>query len=477
MRRRFLSALLAVVAMMSGAGMVAAGPPSPPPSAPGGGAIPATGVLSPRRAPRVVAELVGQVRLENGLLAVLRDPRFAGAESQSCLVVERGDERIFAHQPAQPVIPASTLKMVTGWAALRRFGSGHRFVTEVRADGPPRGGVVERLWLVGGGDPLLSTADYAAHFANQPQTYTSLDELADRVRAAGVVQVTEGVYGDDGRFDGLRYLPSWKDGYISDNEVGPIGALVVNDNFTTWRPRPVAASDPAAHGASVLRSLLADRGVAVAGDGARGTAPGRSTVIARVTSAPLTAVVGEMLAESDNLTAEVLVKALGREFGAGGTWEAGLAVVRSTLAEAGLPVDQLRLFDGSGLERDNRVSCELLIGVLDDPDLGPALAAGLPVAGESGTLRLRLDDPEVKGRVRAKTGSIDYVAGLVGYAESAAGTLEFALVGNGLPRAASAGRDFADAVARVLVRYPAVPPVTSLEPLPPRATTAEPGAR
>lgn len=470
MPRLLLAALLAAVSLASGATALAASPDT-------GSLLPTaspldavTGVLSPRRIPGAVSELVGRARLEQGLSAVLLDERYLQAEDESCLVVRHGPEVLYSHQPDRPVIPASTLKVVTGWAALRRFGSDHRFVTEVRAPTPPRGGSVERLWLVGGGDPLLATAEYAARFTNQPQTYTSLESLADAVRGAGVTAVADRVYGDDGLFDAARYLPTWKAAYVTENEVGPVGALVVNDNFTAWRPKDVAAADPAAHGAAVLSGLLAGRGVAIAGPGAAGAVPGgrgASVLVAKVESPPMLAVVGEMLAESDNLTAEVLLKALGRSFGAGGTWKAGLSVVHATLVEAGLPADRIVQHDGSGLERGNRATCSALLDVLLEERESAALGAGLAIAGTTGTLSQRLTDDQVKGRVRAKTGSIDNVSGLVGFAESGDGTLAFALVGNGLPRSVRAARDFADAIARVVVAYPDAPVPDELGPLAP----------
>ena len=466
--KQILAALLAIVALMSGAAAVAAGPTDPAfDDTTDSAAALVTGVLSPRRAPGLLAEAVGQVRLENGLLAVLRDERYADADAESCLVVERDGQSIFSYQPDRPVMPASTLKLVTGWAALTKFGLDHRFETVVRASAQPKGGVVDRLWIVGGGDPLLATAAYAEHFTNQPQAYTSMDALADAVRRAGVTEVRDRVYGDDSRFDSERYLPSWKDGYVTDNEVGPVSALTVNDNFTAWRPEDVATNDAAAHGAAVLEALLEERGVTIAGDAAAGRSPGGAVVLAKTESPPMTQIVAQMMRESDNLTAEVLVKALGQRFAKSGSWAAGLEVVRTTLQEAGYHVDDLRQLDGSGLERDNRVTCTLLLEVLDEDDLRDALAAAMPVAGESGTLRVRLTEPEVRGRVKAKTGAIDNVAGLVGYAEARSATLEFALVGNGLPRSAQRGREFADAVARVLVAHPAVPPIGDLEPRPP----------
>lgn len=464
MRLLLGASLFALLAAASGFGAVASGIGDPAPTGPGA-LVATTGVLSPRRAPGVLAGEIGRARLAAALDAALEDDRFADAEHESCLVVEESDEPIYSRHADRPVIPASTLKLVTGVAALRRLGGAHRFVTEVRAAAPPVAGAVDDLWIVGGGDPLLATADYAGQLPNQPQAHTALEDLADRVRRAGVTQVRGRVRGDTSRYDATAFLPSWKEGYLVDGEVGPVAALVVNDNFVSWRPKPVATSDPAGHGAAALSALLVARGVAVGGPGIAGAAPGRTVKIAEIESPPLTAIVRQMLTESDNVTAEMLVKALGAEFGKGGSWTAGLQVVRDTLEEAGYDVADLAQRDGSGLERDNRLTCRLLLALLDDVEEGAALAAALPLSGESGTLRLRLSEPDVKGRVRAKTGALDHVSGLVGYVESGGGTLEFALVANGLPRSLQTGRELADAVARALVAYPAVPDRAALEPL------------
>ncbi|MGI8794338.1 MAG: D-alanyl-D-alanine carboxypeptidase/D-alanyl-D-alanine endopeptidase, partial [Acidimicrobiales bacterium] len=439
MRSKVITAVAVAGALIAGAGAVVAGPGSPThdPSIP----VAPTGVFSPRRTPGVLSEAVGEIRLGAALNSVLTDARFADVEDSSCLLVRKGGTTVFQRDPDRSVVPASTLKLVTAWAALKRFGAGHRFSTEVRAPARPNGGAVERLWLVGGGDPLLATAPYTARFFNQPQISTSMEALADRVKAAGVVEVSGPLLGDDGRFDSVRYLASWKEAYVLDSDVGPVSPLVVNDNFVTWGAKDVPAADPAVHGASVLRDLLRDRGVKAEGPAARGAAPVGSVLIATISSPPMSALVTEMLSESDNLTAEVLVKAMGQAFGRGGSWPAGLEVIKATVSKSGLAVGSLTQLDGSGLERDNRLNCRLLISVLEDPEVGAALFAGLPVAGETGTLSTRLTEEGVRGKIRAKTGSLDFVAGLVGFAESPAGPLSFAVVGNGLPLSARAGRD------------------------------------
>ena len=75
------------------------------------------------------------------------------------------------------------------------------------------------VWLVGGGDPLLMTDPYVAHFKYQPVTHTSLEALADEIVASGVHEVTGSIVGDDSRYDQLRYLPQWPSRFATEAEV------------------------------------------------------------------------------------------------------------------------------------------------------------------------------------------------------------------------------------------------------------------
>jgi serine-type D-Ala-D-Ala carboxypeptidase/endopeptidase (penicillin-binding protein 4) len=464
MRRLLLPAVLALVALGSGAAAVLPETSPPPRPAP---PLPARPVLTPRRVPALLARVVGDARLRRSLDAVLDDPGLGPARERTCLVVEEAGHALYARRPAEPLVPASNLKLLTAAAVLKRLGPDLRLRTEVRA-GPgtsPGDGVVDGpLWLVGGGDPLLATGDYTASFRHQPQLRTPLESLADQVRAAGVRDVRGGVLGDEGRYDRQRYVPTWKPDYVDDADVGPASALTVNDNFVRWQPHHDPAPAPATNAAAVLTGLLQQRGIVVGAPPGEGTAPA-GTVMASVESPPMAEVVGEMLRESDNLTAELLVKELGRRHGRGGTTAAGVEVVRSTLAGEGFDLAGLVTYDGSGLDRGDRATCALLIGLLRREGDDSWVSRGLPVAGRDGTLAERFVGTPADGRLRAKTGSLDNVAGLSGWVDGGQDhTLAFALLANGLPRSASFGRAFTDRVGLVLASYPDAPPVEELGP-------------
>jgi len=158
-----------------------------------------------------------------------------------------------------------------------------------------------------------------------------------------------------------------------------------------------------------------------------------------------------MLRRSDNTTAEILLKGLAVDEGQLGTTEAGAAVVQDTLDALGLPTAGSITTDGSGLDLSNRVTCNLLSAALDHQGPGSSMADDLPVAGESGTLRKRMKGTAAEGKVRAKTGTLNEVSALAGFARAASGEdLTFAFIINGsLPTALT----LSDQVAVALAEY------------------------
>jgi D-alanyl-D-alanine carboxypeptidase/D-alanyl-D-alanine-endopeptidase (penicillin-binding protein 4) len=155
-----------------------------------------------------------------------------------------------------------------------------------------------------------------------------------------------------------------------------------------------------------------------------------------------------MLRESDNGTAELLLKEVGLRHEGEGSTAAGAGTVHDVLREDAVP-DGTTVADGSGLSEAARLTCRAVTALLAtrSDDLFPRL----PVAARDGTLARRFVDSSVAGRLRAKTGTLDGVEALAGYAENTGGvTLAFSFIINGLPRGAS-GRPLQDAVAEVLV--------------------------
>jgi D-alanyl-D-alanine carboxypeptidase/D-alanyl-D-alanine-endopeptidase (penicillin-binding protein 4) len=366
------------------------------------------------------------------------------------------------------VIPASTQKLLTSAAALAVIGPDATLETRAVAAPDPQNGTVDRLYLVGGGDPLLTTADFRAELNSQPITAnlptSKLEDLADAIVAKGVHRITGGIVGDDSRYDETRYVPTWSLSYRTD--VGPIGALTVNRGFSVTKPRPVPAPDPSVLAAAKLTELLQTRGVTVGGAPAHGTAPSGAVEIAKLESPPLKDVVHEMLTSSDNLAAELLVREIGVRVSQAGTTDAGVKAVAAKLGQLGLPTANLVLVDGSGLDRGNRVTCSLLAAVIDlgaQPQFR-AIWDGLPVAGGSGTLAEVLKNSKVAGKLRAKTGFLNGVAGLAGLVDVSQ-PMRFAFVANGNLDESHAIVLRAQ-VGAIIGTFPDAPPADQLVPTP-----------
>jgi D-alanyl-D-alanine carboxypeptidase/D-alanyl-D-alanine-endopeptidase (penicillin-binding protein 4) len=445
----------------------------------------ATPILSVRRVPGWVAETVAAADLTKSLAGILASPTLGAAAPTSCLDVSQGGRVLYAANPTSSLIPASNMKLLTATAILDRLGPSHRLTTTVAGARPVIGVMTGNLYLVGGGDPLLRTPSYVAALGPDQPLYTSLAQLAAQVSAAGVREVTGAVVGDDSRYDQQRTVSTWSPVYAAEGDVAPLSALDVNDGTAPSAPAPptagasatalhaAASADPAVRAATTFMDLLRAEGVRVQGGASTGKAPAGTPVLTSIASPPLGEEVDAMLSVSDNTAAELFTKELGFEATGTGTTAAGIAAIRADLAADRLPVSQLVMDDGSGLDRGDRVTCSLLVADLQHLGAGGVAAQGLPVAGQTGTLRTRLVGTPASGRLRAKTGSLDDVVSLSGFVLPKAGValpgsvlgqpMVFSLVLNGVS-SDNAGRTVADQVGVALSVYPHIPTPAQIEP-------------
>ncbi len=420
----------------------------------------ATPLWSPRRAPEVITALATKQKY-GGIIAGF-------ASAGRCVAVDGPAGSLARVGTATAYAPASTLKLLTGAAALQVLGPTHAFTTTLVTTAPVSNGALHGdLYLVGGGDPVLSTPAYQPKLAANPLTAaeptTSLDSLAAALAAAGIHRVDGAIVADDSHGDTVRYSPGLKPSERG-IDIGPLGALTVDDGFTA---SGVAAPDPALLTASSLDALLASHGVTVAGSVRRGTAPGAARTVAKVTSPRLDAIVASMLTVSDNYTAEMLVRTVGLAAEHSGSTAAGLRGVMSALTRLGVPTTGVSLVDGSGLSPQDRVTCPALLAAVELGDRAQdrALRDGLPVAGRTGTLAGRFIGDPLSGRLRAKTGHIDGVVGLAGIVPTTAGTVSFAFLANG-GFSVAGGDVLQDQIAHLVAEYPGIPDAARLVPAP-----------
>jgi D-alanyl-D-alanine carboxypeptidase/D-alanyl-D-alanine-endopeptidase (penicillin-binding protein 4) len=370
------------------------------------------------------------IRLQSELAAAL-------GGTPGCAVADDGPTRVADVQGAIPFAPASTQKLLVAAAALAVLGPDYRFSTTAVSPGPPSNGAVSQLWLVGSGDPVLATSDYAAtwtkdrRYAGQPTT--PFESLADQLAAAGVRSVAGGIHGDDSRFSGVRLLPQWTPADVAAGNASPLSALDLNQGWQGFATRYLPAADPPALAAGELSHLLALRGVVAPPAPAPDAVAPPGAVLASVQSPPLGQIVAAMLRASDNHTAEMLTLELGRRLEGDGSTAAGLRAVTQVDQSLGIPTAGTSLVDGSGLSHDDRATCDALLAAVNRGASNPQLNAipiGLPVAGLSGTLVNRWAGTPIQGHLAAKTGSIDGVAAMAGVLDLGH-PIHFAVILNG----------------------------------------------
>lgn len=361
------------------------------------------------------------------------DPLVAEWPDTSCVSVNFAGRELYATQNQQPLTIASVAKLFTAAAVVEHFALDARLTTSVVALNQPSadGALTGEVWLVGGGDPLLATQAYAESFSRQPQLWTSFEALADSVVAAGVTSISGRLLADETRFPVARRVDTWPDRYDSQALVGRLSALTVNDGRETFSSHVRLAPEPALWAATVLRDLLVVRGIDVDVAIAQGTAPPTATEIARVHSPTIEDMVSQMLRESDNNTAEMLLRELGRAERGAATTPAGIDVVSSVVASltSGTPPT---IADGSGLDPTNTATCAQLVELLESIGSHSVIAGGLPIAAETGTLAHRFASSEASGKLRAKTGLLAGVNALAGFIDTDNGTITFAQLLNGV---------------------------------------------
>ncbi len=375
------------------------------------------------------------------------------------------------YRSGQPLVPASVVKLLTTYAALKKLGPSFRFRTEVYARAEPSDGVVQGdIWIKGYGDPLFDSE--------------KAELLAQALREHGIRRITGGVFVDESFFE-----PAAEQICLDPDCAGTynpvVSAAAVDFNMLTLRvavpPRPgkpVAAgglaadgyarvscsavsgkkggslrvksigtlgngqegfrvsgqgasrgprvreyrfhaADPAGLFAHTVRAALERSGIRVQGQPAReGTVPAGAAVIAGCESAPLSELIAGINKYSNNFMAEMLLKGLGGNVaGPPGTTEKGVAVVASVLGEAAIPERTGMIDCGSGLSRLCLVSpetfCRLLVTAWRDAAVGADFLSSLALNSGEGTLRRRMLKPGIT--VRGKTGTLNDVIGFAGY--------------------------------------------------------------
>lgn len=363
-------------------------------------------------------------RTTDRLAQLVSDPIFERTQLGLYVYDLTADSALFRHGHRQLLRPASCQKLMTAIAALAQLGGSFRFETKLCHTGTvtPRHSLSGDVYIVGGFDPRFGHDD--------------LHALLEALRGLGIDSIEGNLYFDVS----LKDTAAKGSGWCWDDEAVRLTPLLFGGH-DTFLP-------------NLLRALN-ETGLNVSGQvGAMRELPGDARYVASRFHT-LDQILGPMLKESDNLYAEALFYQLGAQSGVSyASWKYSADYVGRFIRRLGLDPRHYSVADGSGLSLYNYLTPELLVAALRfawlRDNLFVHLHSALPIAGHDGTLRSRMRHTAAAGNVRAKTGTVEGVSTLAGYATAPNGhVLCFAIMNQGL-RYHSTGRNFQDRVCLAL---------------------------
>ena len=376
------------------------------------------------------------------------------------------------------VNPASTMKLVTTYAALELLGPNYQWKTEFYTDGKLDGGILNgNLYLKGGGDPKL----------NMEKLWLLMRDL----RANGVRQITGDLvldrsyfmapqlpeFNDDGGDDNkpflvkpdalminlkaMRFIARNDGGKVVVSVEPPIGTIHIDNQVKAtpgnkcggdvrYNPVPQADGisvvvsgqladgcssqtylsllDHPEYAAGAVRAIWNELGGSIQGRDRQGEVPKTATLLARAFSPDLAEVIRDINKYSNNTMAQQLFLSIGAQYRTdadGDDSKAAQRMIRQWMAKKGIGASHLVMENGSGLSRAERVSAREMAVMLQAAWQGPYQAefmSSMPLVGMDGTMRKRLKRTAMAGEGHIKTGTLNTVRAIAGYSRDDNGT-------------------------------------------------------
>ncbi|RUL57019.1 D-alanyl-D-alanine carboxypeptidase/D-alanyl-D-alanine endopeptidase [Lysinibacillus antri] len=392
---------------------------------------------------------------------------------------------LYENKGNNPIKPASTLKLLTSAAALDILGENYTFTTEVLTDGKVKDGILYgNLYLRGEGDPTLQVKDfvtfsYTLKSGGIKQVNGNI--YADDSWFTGA-KLTPGIVPEDETYYYAAPITALT---LSPNDDYDASTVIVTANGSKVGAAPSISAVPNTSGLQLInnaktvgkgskntlkivrkhntnqvvisgniplgsstkewatmqhptlstlysfKSALVTQGIKFSKDSTIGylKTPPTAESIAVKKSQTLKQLMPKFLKLSNNSIADILVKTLGKTQYDIGDWEHGLIVLNEYGESIGLNMENWQLEDGSGMSHKNKVSANeqtLLLVNLKQAPFYPVMLSSLPVAGNSdrligGTLKNRFTQAPFRDNIVAKTGSLDEVSTLAGYAKGKSG--------------------------------------------------------
>jgi D-alanyl-D-alanine carboxypeptidase/D-alanyl-D-alanine-endopeptidase (penicillin-binding protein 4) len=468
--------------------------------------------------------------LEGQLDAALSQPFLATAQVGVAVVDLDDGETLYQRGADLPLNPASNQKLVTTIAALGLLGPAHRYATRLyHGKDALRDSTIEGdVFLRGSGDPDLVTEDLYALASDLrargirritggivvdssrfdrdelPPGFDQKDELASYRAPSGATSVNYNTFVVRVRPATREGEPPWaaieppvpsitlvneamtQPGHLdrltvsveTEKKIMKVtlrGNLGIEAGSQSYR-YPVF--EPSRYAGEVLAHVFRQRGIKLGRAKVKtGAVPSDAQLVGVHNSEPLSVLIRAINKHSNNFMAEQILKTLSPA-GGPATFVDALARVRSHLGALGVPAEGLRIGNGSGLYDTNRITAAQMAAMLgsvhSDFRIGSDFLASLAIMGVDGTTRSRLRENSRRGLVRAKTGTLDGVYCLSGFAGAQGrAPIAFSILFNGVAKAdAGMARAAQNRIAEVLALYAAgeplvVAPVVPLDPAAP----------
>ena len=415
------------------------------------------------------------------------------------LVISLKDENVFDQNLKKLFIPASISKLLTSYSVLKNIDLTQKFKTELYFDG-------KNLYLKGGGDPS---------FVSENLWY-----LVNEFTRQKIDVITGDIVIDDFYFDDVRFDSSREAARVDRSYDAPVGAMSFNWNSVNVFVKPGEAenkeaqvvldpqntyfklinrtttkakklsreliidvnqkartitvtgdvlkggiekayfknvADPDMWAGDNLKAFLLQRNIDVKGKIKHGKTPSAAKKLVTFESKSLSLILADMNKFSNNYVAEMLTKSMAALSGeVPATLATGVKVIQKDLKDLGLTKDDVKIYNPSGLTRDNMLSAHgmnvVLKAMQNDFRYFPTLLESLPISAIDGTLKRRMKNTNAAGFVRAKTGYLDGVVTLAGYAGQKDGDIyRFAFLYNG-PQDESQVREAFDQILLSLLK-------------------------
>ncbi len=380
------------------------------------------------------------------LEALLQDSLLIKSQLGLCVFDITADQYIIQMNADQRMRPASCEKVVTSISALHYLGGEYLLRTRLCITGEVKenGDLSGDVYIIGGMDPMLTKSDVL--------------ELAKSLQKMGVKRIAGKMYVDLSMKDSNPL--GW--GWCWDDDYGPLTALSVDnkDVFTEeWISALKSCKITVPNSARTQAERIKVNGVLTLpanGGLARAVCPSNAVLVAEVTHT-IDQLLTKMMKDSDNIYAESLFYQLAFHTGEKNAGrKQAVSLINTLINTLGLNASDYQIADGSGLSLYDYVSPTLLVTMLryayGQKDIIDHLWGTLPIAGVDGTLKNRMKETAAYEHIFAKTGTVDGISSLSGYAKASNGhTLCFSIINQGVAKG-SLGRAFQDKVCEVLCR-------------------------